>query len=154
VVRWLGHKTWFIRAVRVLPPADRLVARLTRGRVVALGLAPSLLLTTTGRRTGQPRSAPLVYATEGDGYLVIGSNWGQPSHPAWVLNLLADPDAVVLLRGRSIPVRARQLTGAERERAWQLALRVWPAYDTYARRAGREIMVFRLEPRQGSVKIS
>lgn len=152
MVRWLGHRTWFVRAVKVLPPADRMVARLTRGRVVALGLAPSLLLTTTGRRSGQARAAPLVYATDGDGYVVIGSNWGGASHPGWALNLLADPDAVVLRRGRSVPVRARRLTGQERERAWRLAVRVWPAYDTYARRAaGREIMVFRLEPRQGDL---
>jgi deazaflavin-dependent oxidoreductase (nitroreductase family) len=132
----------------MLPPADRFVARLTKGRVVALGLAPSLLLTTTGRRSGRPRDAPLVYAADGESFLVIGSNWGRQAHPAWALNLLTHPDATVLLRGRSIPVHARRLTGPERNRAWSLAVRVWPAYDTYARRvAGREILVFRLEPR-------
>jgi deazaflavin-dependent oxidoreductase (nitroreductase family) len=148
VIQRLGHRRWFARAGRVLVPADRLVARLTRGRVVALGLAPSLLLTTTGRRSGRAWRTPLLYAADGDGHLVIGSNWGGPSHPAWALNLIADPEAVVQVGGRTVPVRARLLAGAERERAWQRALQVWPAYETYARRAGgRRLHVFRLEQR-------
>lgn len=148
VVQRLGHRRWFARAGRVLVPADRLVARLTRGRVVALGLAPSLLLTTTGRRSGEARQTPLLYAGDSDGYLVVGSNWGGPSHPGWALNLIADPAATVQVRGRTVPVRARLLAGAERERAWRRALEVWPAYETYARRAGiRRLHVFRLDPR-------
>jgi deazaflavin-dependent oxidoreductase (nitroreductase family) len=149
-LRWLArtfaHRRWFARLGPVLVPADRLVGRLTGGRLVALGLVPSLLLVTTGRRTGQPRTTPLLTVPDGETFLVIGSNWGGPRHPAWALNLLADPAAAILRKGRRLPVRARLLAGAERERAWQLALREWPAYRVYAERAGREIHMFRLCP--------
>ncbi|GLY21198.1 hypothetical protein Misp04_09300 [Micromonospora sp. NBRC 101691] len=147
LARRLGHRRWFAAAGRLLVPADRLVGRLTRGRVVALGLIPSLVITTTGRRSGRPRSNPLLYVPDGDGYVVVGSNWGQPSQPAWALNLLAEPSAEVTLAGRRNPVRAELATGTERERLWRLLETEWPAYRTYAQRAGdREIRVFRLVP--------
>jgi deazaflavin-dependent oxidoreductase (nitroreductase family) len=146
-VRTLAHRPWFARLGRVLVPADQLVARITGGRLVALGLVPSLLLTTTGRRTGHHRTTPLLGVPDGDGYVVIGSNWGRRHQPAWALNLLADPDATATVHGKARRVRARRLAGAERERAWQLALGQWPAYQTYAERAGgRPLHVFRLEP--------
>lgn len=133
--------------VRPLVPVDRLIGRLTAGRFVALRIAPSLMLTTTGRRSGLPRTNPLTYARDGDGYVVIGSNWGRPRQPAWALNLLADPTAVVRLGGREIAVRARLTTGEERERLFALLLREWPAYATYVERAaGRDIPVFVLDP--------
>lgn len=130
-------------------PADRVVGRLTGGRFVALGLRelPSLLLTTTGRRSGRPRTQPLLYARDGDGYVVIGSNWGQQRQPAWALNLIAEPRAAITVGGRHIPVRAQHATGEERERLLALLLAMWPAYETYRQRAGeRELMVFRLTP--------
>ncbi|MDW5323961.1 nitroreductase/quinone reductase family protein [Plantactinospora sp. KLBMP9567] len=145
-VRRLGHSRWFAACTPVLVPVDRLVARLTRGRVVALGLVPSLLITTTGRRSGRPRSNPLLYVPDGDAFVVTGSNWGRPEQPAWALNLLADPSATVTVEGTRIPVRARLAEGAERERLWNLLVAEWPAYRTYVRRAGgRDIRVFRLE---------
>lgn len=150
LTRRLGHYRWFGAAARLLVPADRLVGRLTRGRVVALGLIPSLVITTTGRRSGRPRSNPLLYVPDGDGYVVVGSNWGQPQQPAWALNLLADPYAEVAVGGRRVPVRAELAVGAERERLWQLLVTEWPAYRTYVARAGgREIRVFRLVPTGG-----
>jgi deazaflavin-dependent oxidoreductase (nitroreductase family) len=144
LVRRAGHTRWLSRLGPLLVPADRLVSRLTRGRVVALGLVPSLVLTTTGRRSGLPRSNPLLYVPDGDAYVLVGSNWGQTAHPAWALNLVAQPRATVTLKGRTFPVRATRATGAERERLWALAIREWPAYDTYVRRSGRDIKVFRL----------
>lgn len=147
LTRRLGHHRWFGAVARLLVPADRLVGRLTRGRVVALGLVPSLVITTTGRRSGRPRSNPLLYVPDRDGYVVIGSNWGQPHQPAWALNLLAEPRAEVTVGGCRVPVRADLATGAERERLWQLLVTEWPAYRTYVRRAGgREIRIFRLAP--------
>ncbi len=148
-VRSLGHRPWFSRVGRLLVPVDRLLGKATRGRFVALGIRelPSLMLTTTGRRTGRQRDTPLLYAPDGDGYVVIGSNWGQPQQPAWSGNLLASPAAVVTVHGRRIPVRARLVTGAERERDYAALLALWPAYATYQDRAGgRELRVFRLEP--------
>jgi deazaflavin-dependent oxidoreductase (nitroreductase family) len=146
LARTLGHRRWFARLGRVLMPADRLLGRLTRGRVVALGLIPALLLTTTGRRSGRPRTAPLLGVPDRDAVIVVGSNWGGPRHPAWALNLLADPAATVVRRGRRFPVRATLLAGAERERAWQLVLAQWPGYRDYASRAGRPLHLFRLTP--------
>jgi deazaflavin-dependent oxidoreductase (nitroreductase family) len=149
LARRLGHQRWFARVFRGLVPLDRALGRLTRGRVVALRIdgLPSLLLTTTGRRSGQPRTNPLLYTPDADGYVVIASNWGQPHHPAWSGNLLAQPAATVTLGGRDIPVHAQLATGAERDRLLALAMRVWPAYQTYIERSGREIRVFRLSPR-------
>ncbi|MEU7756663.1 nitroreductase family deazaflavin-dependent oxidoreductase [Micromonospora sp. NPDC049101] len=147
ITRRVGHHRWFGAAARLLVPADRVVGRLTRGRVVALGLIPSLVITTTGRRSGKPRSNPLLYVPDGDTYVVIGSNWGQTQHPGWAMNLLADPTAAVQLKGRLIPVRADLASGAERDRLWQLLVTEWPAYRTYVQRAGgREIHIFRLVP--------
>jgi deazaflavin-dependent oxidoreductase (nitroreductase family) len=147
LVRRAGHTRVLSRLAPLLVPADRLVGRLTGGRVVALGLVPSLILTTTGRRSGRPRSSPLLYVRDGDAFVVIGSNWGQARQPAWSLNLLADPRATVTLAGRRVPVLARPSTGAERERLWRLLVAEWPAYETYLERAGgRHIRIFRLAP--------
>lgn len=147
LTRRVGHHRWFGAAARLLVPADRLVGRLTKGRVVALGLIPSLVITTTGRRSGLPRSNPLLYVPDGDAYVVIGSNWGQTHQPGWAMNLLADPTSEVDVKGRRLPVRAEVATGAERERLWQLLVSEWPAYRTYVDRAGgREIRIFRLVP--------
>jgi deazaflavin-dependent oxidoreductase (nitroreductase family) len=153
-LRALGHRRWFAVLGRRLVPADRALGRLTRGRTVALrmGGLPSMLLTTTGRKTGLARTQPLLYAADGDGYAVIGSNWGQPHQPAWALNLVADPRAVVTLAGRRVPVRASLATGAERGRLLGLLLAMWPAYETYRQRAGeRDLMVFRLAPAGGDL---
>ncbi|MET7706769.1 nitroreductase/quinone reductase family protein [Micromonospora sp. NPDC005413] len=147
LTRRVGHHRWFGAAARLLVPADRVVGRLTRGRVVALGLIPSLVITTTGRRSGKPRSNPLLYVPDGDAYVVIGSNWGQTHQPSWATNLLADPVAEVNVKGRRLPVRAEPATGTERDRLWQLLVTEWPAYRTYVQRAGdREIRIFRLVP--------
>jgi deazaflavin-dependent oxidoreductase (nitroreductase family) len=147
LARRFGHRRWFAWTMRLFVPADRLIGHLTKGRVVALGIAPSLIITTTGRRSGQPRSNPLLYVRDGDAFVVIGSNWGQPRHPAWSLNLLADPAATVTLGGAQLPVRATLAGGAERERLWRLLLAQWPAYQTYVERAGgRDIQIFRLTP--------
>lgn len=115
--------------------------------MVALGLLPSLVITTTGRRSGKPRSNPLLYVPDGDAYVVIGSNWGQAHQPSWALNLLATPSAEIDIKGRRIPVRADPADGAERDRLWQLLVTEWPAYQTYVQRSGgREIRIFRLVP--------
>lgn len=147
IVARFGGRPWFAAVARRLVPADRLIGRLTRGRVVALGLVPSLIITTTGRRSGLPRSNPLVYVRDGDAYVVVGSNWGRPTLPAWVYNLRHAAAAVVTVGGRKLPVRASAVSGAERDRLWRLLVAAWPAYEVYVRRAGgRELPVYRLEP--------
>jgi deazaflavin-dependent oxidoreductase (nitroreductase family) len=145
IVKHLGHQSWFAKLGKAIVPLDRGMARLTRGRVIALGLIPSLTLTTTGKKSGEPRTQPLAYVPDGDDIILIGSNWGGAKHPAWSYNLLANPHASVRVKGKTYAVTARLLNGAERENKWQMALQIWPAYATYKERAAhREIRVFRL----------
>jgi deazaflavin-dependent oxidoreductase (nitroreductase family) len=104
------------------------------------------MLTTTGRRTGQSRCQPLLYTLDGNGYVVVATNWGFPTHPGWSANLLANPAAIIEVRGRRIPVRAVLAEGSERERLWQLVTPGWRAYQTYAAAAERTMRVFLLVP--------
>lgn len=146
----LGRQKWFATTFKgVAPHVDRFLGRVTGGRVFMLtgtGL-PTLLLTTTGRKSGWQRTVPLLYARHQGALLVVGSNWGQQHAPAWALNLLANPEATVAVRGKSGPVHARLLEGEERELVWDTILTVnWPGYENYAERSGRHINIFALEP--------
>lgn len=149
LLRRLGHQPWFAAIGRRFAGVDRRIQQLTGGRITVVGRSalPHLLLTVTGRRTGQPRTVTVLYAQDGDRYIVTASNWGQQKHPLWSENLIAHPDVEVTVHDRTIPVRARLTEGAERAELWSLVTTVWPAYDTYAERSGREIRVFLLEPR-------
>ncbi|WP_167455040.1 nitroreductase family deazaflavin-dependent oxidoreductase [Amycolatopsis kentuckyensis] len=144
-----GKSRAFAVLGRALVPADRVLLRISGGRVgvgAAVGLR-TLLLTTVGRRSGEPRQVPLLYVERAGGYVVIGSNWGGEAHPAWSANLLANPAATVALHGHTIDVTGRLLTGDERQEMWDAVAAYWPAYDRYAVRAEhREIRVFLLEP--------
>jgi deazaflavin-dependent oxidoreductase (nitroreductase family) len=106
---------------------------------------PTLLLTTTGRRSGEPRTTPLIYGRDGDAYVVVASKGGAPQHPAWYLNLSADPQVELQVADEVIPARARTATPEERGRLWQLMAAVWPSYDDYAQKTEREIPVVVLE---------
>jgi deazaflavin-dependent oxidoreductase (nitroreductase family) len=134
--------------VRTLMPLDRRVLIRSNGRRTLLGPigAPTLLLETTGRKSGLPRNSPLLFARDGDSVVVVGSNFGQSHHPAWTANLLADPHAVVLVGGERIPVTATLLDGAEAEAAYQKMVEVTSVYATYRGRTDRRIRVFRLTP--------
>lgn len=134
----------------VILPVDRLLHRVSGGRLSLLRIAgmPSLRLVTTGRRTGLPRANDLLYTPYGDEYVVIGSGWGRPNHPAWTVNLRANPTATIIVRGRAIPVVARQASGQEAAEIWPLALRNWPGYEMELRlAAGREFRIFVLSAR-------
>jgi deazaflavin-dependent oxidoreductase (nitroreductase family) len=132
-----------------VPSADRLVHRLTGGRAMLSSLLlPGLVLTTTGARSGLPRTTPLVCLAEDSGsWLVVGSNFGRSAHPAWTATLLAHPEARISLCGTDIPVRARLLAGAERTEAWHRVREFWPPYEVYQARIPRRIRLFRLTPR-------
>ncbi|MFI5613360.1 nitroreductase family deazaflavin-dependent oxidoreductase [Amycolatopsis sp. NPDC051903] len=149
LITGFGKSTAFAAIGRALVPADRVLLRVTGGRVgigAAVGLR-TLLLTTVGRTSGEPRQVPLLYVERGGGFVVIGSNWGGEKHPAWSANLLAHPDATVERGGRTTAVRGRLLEGTERQEMWDAVAAYWPAYDRYAVRAAhREIRVFLLEP--------
>ncbi|QYG92820.1 nitroreductase family deazaflavin-dependent oxidoreductase [Iamia sp. SCSIO 61187] len=137
-------------APHVVPPVDRVLHRLTGGRVLlSRGLLPGLVLTTTGRRSGLPRTTPLMCVPEPEGtFLVVGSNFGRDTHPAWTGNLLAAPAASISYGRRDVPVTAELLEGGARDDAWARALRVWPTFDAYQGRVDRQLRVFRLHPRR------
>ena len=106
---------------------------------------PTLLLTTRGRRSGLLRRTALIYGRDGDAYVVVASQGGDPRHPAWYLNLEADPDVHVQVRAEEFTARARTATGAERERLWRDMARIWPPYEDYQRKTDREIPVVVLD---------
>ena len=110
--------------------------------------SPILLLTTTGRQTGQPRTWPLTYLPEGDRLIVIASNGGQPNHPAWYLNLRANPQVSVQLGDRVRTMSAQTMEGDERARVWSRVVEEYPAYAEYQRKTDRRIPVVVL--RQGT----
>jgi deazaflavin-dependent oxidoreductase (nitroreductase family) len=106
-----------------------------------------LLLSTTGRRSGEELTTPLIHRTDGDRWVIVASKGGAPDNPYWYKNLEADPDVTIQVKEERIPVRARAAEGSERERLWQLMTEVWPAYDDYRKRTSREIPVVVLERR-------
>lgn len=145
VVRKLGGNRLFVAvASRVAPVVDRALYRRLGGRVLGAG-PPVLLLTTVGRKTGRQRTVPLLYVEEGEKLAVAASNWGRREHPGWSENLLAEPLAWVQVGEERRRCRARPATPRERELLWGRFLRLWPAYDAYRRRCGREIRIFILE---------
>jgi deazaflavin-dependent oxidoreductase (nitroreductase family) len=107
--------------------------------------AKTLLLTTTGRRTGKRHTVPLIYEHDGDGYVIVASKGGAPSHPDWYLNLVANPGVEVQVMDEVFPAGARVTVGDERGRLWQLVNRQWPDYDRYQARTERVIPVVVLE---------
>ena len=109
--------------------------------------ATTLLLTTTGRTTGQPRTTPLIFARDGDDYLVVASMGGAPQHPNWYKNLTANAEAHVQVRGEHLDVRASTATEDEKPRLWEIVTAQWPNYDVYQTRTEREIPVVVLTPR-------
>jgi deazaflavin-dependent oxidoreductase (nitroreductase family) len=98
-----------------------------------------LILTTTGRRTGERRSTPLIYGKEGEDHVVVASKGGAEEHPSWYLNLSEDPEVTVQVLGDRFNARARTATADEKPSLWQLMTERWPAYDEYQRKTGREI---------------
>ncbi|HEV2791270.1 MAG TPA: nitroreductase family deazaflavin-dependent oxidoreductase [Solirubrobacterales bacterium] len=122
--------------------------RATGGRVGGkIGKAPVLLLTTTGRKSGQPRTAPVLYLADGDRFVVINTNAGNAKTPAWSLNLRADPEAEVEVGNRRIEVRARLAEGEERAELWRRHMQQYSGWEFYESKLDREIGVFVLEPR-------
>ena len=101
--------------------------------------AECVILTTVGRRTGCLRRIPLIRTVDGDRYLLVASMGGAPSHPAWYLNLIADPAVTIQDRDRVYELTARPATAAEKAELWPLAAAQWPDYDDYQARTDRDI---------------
>ncbi len=129
---------------------DRPVHRLTGGRHTFASLLsgiPVVMLTTTGAKSGHPRSVPVLGIPVQGAVAVIASNFGQSRHPAWYHNLRAHPEADVVVEGTHRPVRAVEADGDRRAQIWQEGLRIYPGFGEYERRAAhRRISIFVLEP--------
>jgi deazaflavin-dependent oxidoreductase (nitroreductase family) len=106
----------------------------------------TLLLTTTGRRSGEPRTTPLIYGRNGDDYLVVASKGGSPAPPAWYLNLEESPEVEIQVKDRTMKARARTATPEEKPELWKIMTREWPDYDSYQENTDREIPVVVIEP--------
>ena len=102
---------------------------------------PSLLLTTTGRKSGEKYIFPLFYGEDGKNYIIVASKGGAPQHPNWYRNLVANPEVEVQVGTRKLRAKARTATGAERDKLWEKALKFWPPYADYAKKTERQIPV-------------
>jgi deazaflavin-dependent oxidoreductase (nitroreductase family) len=107
--------------------------------------APVLIITTVGRRSGEARSTPLIYGRRGEEYLVVASKGGAPAPPAWYLNLQANPDVTVQVKGDRFAARARTATAEDKPEVWKTMTSIWPDYDNYQTKTEREIPVVILE---------
>src|SRR5215213_582922 len=138
--------------------ARRLLGRLMSGTHAAIYRAsdgkvagrmfnsPLLLLTTTGRKTGKERTTPLMYIEDGENLVIIASNGGASYHPAWYLNLRANPETRVLVKDRGLRVRAEDARGEEKRRLFARLVEAYPGHENYQRRTEREIPVVVLHP--------
>jgi deazaflavin-dependent oxidoreductase (nitroreductase family) len=134
--------------LRALGKMNVPVYRMTRGRLLGkIGRAPVLLLTSTGRRSGQRRTSPVLYLRDDERIVVIGSNAGNAHAPAWSHNLKANPQAEIEIRGDRRQVRARVTEGEERAELWNKMNAQYGGFDDYEQRTARDIAVFVLEPR-------
>jgi deazaflavin-dependent oxidoreductase (nitroreductase family) len=147
LARAVGTKPWLMRTAGFVVWADKKLHRAFGGRVslVALAGLPSLRLTTTGRKSGLPRSTNLLYFPHGDDLVLTASNWGRPNDPAWALNLRANPKCRVALAGKPADVVARELYGEEYDAVWRELLEFWPGYAMEQKEAGRPLPVFLLD---------
>jgi deazaflavin-dependent oxidoreductase (nitroreductase family) len=145
-----GPGAWVFQ--RTLYPIDKGLYRLTNGRLTVPGLMaglPVIMLTTTGSKTGQDRTMPLLGIPIDDDVAVVGSNYGQRSTPGWVYNLRAEPEATVAYGSELVEATARPATETETERAFEAGAAFYGGFSKYRERAShRKIEVFVLEPRQ------
>jgi len=135
--------------IRAVSAANTWVYRLSGGRVGGRfrGGAPVLLLTTVGRKSGRPRTAPLLYLQDGENVVIVASKGGMSHHPVWYLNLEADPDVKVQIGSDRRRMRARRASDEEKAKLWPRLVAMYRDYDDYQARTDRNIPVVVLEPR-------
>jgi deazaflavin-dependent oxidoreductase (nitroreductase family) len=153
--RYARYANWFSTTPvgswitsRLAARIDPLVYRWSGGRFTSTGplTIPQLVLTTTGRRSGKPRSVSLGYLADGDDFVVVASNFGKAYHPAWSHNLVANATASVNVDGRDVPVVSVQASDEEKAALWPRLVGVVPQFDVYVTRTDRDLKVFRLRP--------
>jgi deazaflavin-dependent oxidoreductase (nitroreductase family) len=143
----IADRTWPI--TRRLMGLHTLVYRRSGGRLGHRlpGMPQMLLLDHVGAKSGKQRTAPLVYAEDGDNVVIVASKGGFPKNPAWFHNLKANPDTTVQIGTEKRPVHARVANAEERKRLWPKVVHVYPGYDGYQQRTDREIPLVILQPR-------
>ena len=136
-------------AVQLMSKANTWIYRATGGRWgnKFIGGAPVFLLLTKGRKSGQIRTAPLIYLEDGDDYIIVASKGGMAKHPVWYLNLKANPDAEVEIGTEKTPVTATRVSDEEKKALWPRLCEIYPDYDDYQARTTRNIPVLRLTKR-------
>ncbi len=139
-IPWIGEH---IQLYRTDPEKARLWDSAPLG---GPGVLPTLLLTTTGRKSGEARALPLIYGESGNSYVIVASKGGMPKHPFWFLNLEAKPECELMVGAKAVTARARVAEGEERERLWKEMAEIYPPYNEYKERAGRTIPVVVLDP--------
>ena len=143
-------RTRLFRAIApaALPPIERFLHRISRGRVqLSALLVPSLVLHSTGAKSGLPRESALMYTPDGRGRAIVaGTSFARERHPAWTFNLLAHPEADIVVRTRRLHVRARLIQASARDDAWRRIQAQWPGYRGYERDSGRVVRLFLLQP--------
>jgi F420H(2)-dependent quinone reductase len=142
-IRWIPTPSWIKRIDKIHVPLYRFSRGLLGRRVDGLDI---LLLTTTGKKSGLPRTVPLPFFRDGPHYVLIGSFGGNPTNPAWVGNLTATPAVAVQVGARKFAARARITEGPERARIWNQVTHDFPRYLTYEKKTPRQIPVVVLEP--------
>ena len=136
-------------AVRLMSAANVWIFRLSGGRLGSRFLrgAPVLLLTTTGRKSGRPRTAPLLYLEDGDNLVVVASKGGMSHHPTWFLNLEANPEAEIEIGTERRKMLARRASDPEKKDLWPRLVAMYSDYADYQARTDRDIPVLILSPR-------
>ncbi len=138
----MWSSAWFEVVKRIGSALNRWAYRLSNGRITgSYQGVPILLLTTTGRKSNKPRTWPLLFFRDEDRYILIASNGGADYHPAWLLNLRANPHATIEIGRNRMEVTAEEATGDERDRLWRVASQAYPSYERYQSRTSREIPV-------------
>ena len=144
-----GSGLW--RLLDLLSNSNVRLYRLSGGRIGGrMNRAPVLLLHHVGRKTGKHRVSPLLFLADGERLVIVGSKGGAAAHPAWYLNVMAEPLTTVEVGRRRVRVKAREATDIERETYWPRLLEIYPSYGTYQQRTARILPIVVLEPVTGS----
>ena len=144
-MKWSPAQKWFVRQLSRFNIA---LHRMTGGMIGgSLAGRPVLLLTTTGRKSGQPRTQPLLYLRDGDAMVLVASKGGHDEHPLWFTNLEHNPEATVEVRRERKQVRARVASDEEREVLWPRMVAMYRGYASYQKNTARKIPLVILEPR-------
>jgi deazaflavin-dependent oxidoreductase (nitroreductase family) len=153
----IGGISWLPRYLRQITAIDKFLQKISWGWISLLGLAglPSMMLTVVGRKSGIPRTTPMLTVPYQGGFLIAGSNFGGLKAPVWVLNVRAAQEEVrpvdLIVNRTSYQAIPREITGPERDLVWEHMIKTWPNYAKYAVRTDRLIPVFLLEPAAGGI---